>query len=84
MIQWLLFIPLAVYFMLDAYHTQLLLGHGHVEMNFLLRPMIEEAGIWLLYVYKLCWLVLLGCYLYKRGEKNGTNQTTRQHHHAGP
>jgi hypothetical protein len=83
MIIWLLYLALAVYFILDAYHTQLLLAHGHVELNPLLRVMINEVGIWLMYVYKILLLILLGCFLYKyQGEKNGTNHTKGQLDHV--
>ena len=71
MVLWLLYLIFAVYFLLDAYHTELLLQCGLTELNVVLAWVIYHYGILSLWGIKLVFLVVLCILLilYQREKK---------------
>ncbi|KKM84105.1 hypothetical protein LCGC14_1302530 [marine sediment metagenome] len=70
MIQWLLYIALFFYCMVDFYQTKLLLELGAYEMNPLLRWMAGITGTWFsVAIFKVGLLTVLGVFLLKRNRR---------------
>ncbi len=72
LIQWLLYVALSIYCLLDAYQTKLLLDLGAYEMNPMLAWIMEASGTWLSMLFvKIILLITLGFLLLMQNYKGG-------------